>query len=235
MQLVLVRHAQPQRAFTTSGPADPELTDLGVEQAARVPAVLARLEGGGHRIARVLSSPQRRARETAAPTADKLGLPVEVLDGLAEYDRDLPAYVPIEAARGWAESQGAGSVPTSQALSESVIDEFRATYERIKAGYLPEQIDGPAFVARVVETVTEIVSTAAHSDTVVAFAHGGVINVLLQDVLGLARPLTFPIDYCSITRILYSRSGRRTTATINENGHVWDLLPRNLAAGQGAS
>ncbi|MCM6776922.1 histidine phosphatase family protein [Nocardia sp. CDC159] len=230
MQLVLVRHAQPERALAASGPADPGLTELGVEQAGRVPAALARLEIGAHRIARVVSSPQRRARETAAPTAEKLGLPVDVVDGLAEYDRELPAYVPIEAARGWA----AGSVPAdASAPPEELLEEFRATYRRIKAGYLPEQIDGPAFVARVLAAVDEIASTTAHSDTVVVFAHGGVINVLLQDVLGLARPLTFPIDYCSITRILYSRAGARTAATVNENGHVWDLLPRNIAAGQG--
>ncbi|MFI5778497.1 histidine phosphatase family protein [Nocardia sp. NPDC051570] len=231
MQLVLVRHAQPERALATSGPADPGLTEFGVEQAARVPATLARLEVGPHRITRVVSSPQRRARETAAPTADKLGLAIDVLDGLAEYDRELPAYVPIEAARGWA----TGAAPTDAAApSPELLEEFRAAYRRIKAGHLPEQIDGPAFVARVLAAIEEIVSTAGPDDTVVVFAHGGVINVLLQDVLGLARPLTFPIDYCSITRILYSRTGARTAATVNENGHVWDLLPRNLAAGQRA-
>ncbi|MGW4118430.1 histidine phosphatase family protein [Nocardia sp. NPDC004711] len=199
MQLILVRHAQPQRVLAESGHADPDLTAIGLEQAGRVPAALAH-----HRIARVVSSPQLRARETARPTAEKLGLGIDVLDGLAEYDRDLPIYVPIEDAQ----------------------QEFRETYARIKAGHLPEQIDGDAFIGRVRDSIASIVAAAEHTDTVVVFAHGGVINVLLQEVLGLARPLTFPIDYCSITRILYSRSGGRTAATINENGHVWDLLPR---------
>ncbi len=211
----------------TSGPADPRLTDLGAEQAARVTGALARLEGGAHRIVRVLSSPQRRARETAAPTVEKLGLGLEIHDGLAEYDRELPVYVPIEAGRA------AAATGTAEAATDTAAEFHRAikaTYDRIKAGYLPEQIDGPAFVGRVLRAIEEIVSPAGPSDTVVVFAHGGVINVLLQDVLGLERPLTFPIDYCSITRILYSRTGRRTAATINENGHVWDLLPRNLTA-----
>ncbi|WP_253813465.1 histidine phosphatase family protein [Nocardia amikacinitolerans] len=201
MQLILVRHAQPVRVSNAAGPADPELSEVGREQAERVPGALSH-----HRIARVLSSPQRRARETAAPTAAKLGLPVEIVDDLAEYDRDLPAYIPIEDAKL----------------------EFRDTYDRIKAGYLPEQIDGPAFVHRVREVATEIAANTDPAGTVLAFAHGGVINVLLQEVLGLPRPLTFPIDYCSITRILFSRTGRRTAATVNENGHVWDLLPRNI-------
>ncbi|MEV6770921.1 histidine phosphatase family protein [Nocardia sp. NPDC051030] len=203
MQLILVRHAQPQRLMGLSGPADPDLTEIGIEQACRVPAALAH-----HRIARVVSSPQLRARETARPTAEKLGLDIEILDGLAEYDRDLPMYIPIEDAQ----------------------QDFREVYDRIKAGHLPAQIDADAFLTRVLDAVAGIVEAAEPADTVVVFAHGGVINVLLQDVLGLERPLTFPIDYCSITRILYSRTGRRTAATINENGHVFDLLPRNRAA-----
>ncbi|WP_174575591.1 histidine phosphatase family protein [Nocardia miyunensis] len=216
VQLVLVRHAQPERLVTADGPADPDLTEIGGAQAARVPDALARLEAGGHRIARIVSSPQRRARSTAAPSAAKFGLPVDIFDGLAEYDRELPVYLPIEDARRAAEG------------SDSAQAEFAAVYRRIKAGYLPEQIDGAAFFARVSGAIEEIVAAADHSETVVAFAHGGVINMLAQQILNLERPLTFPIDYCSITRILYSRTGNRTVATINENGHVWDLLPRNL-------
>src|SRR5690606_13805299 len=97
--------------------------EIGREQAARVPAALA----NHHRITRVLSSPQARARQTAAPTAEKLGLPLGIVDDLAEYDRDLPAYIPVEDAK----------------------IEFRDAYERIKAGYLPEQIDQDAFVTHV--------------------------------------------------------------------------------------
>ncbi|MEV3962056.1 histidine phosphatase family protein [Nocardia sp. NPDC050193] len=202
MQLILVRHGQPLRVDNAGQAADPGLAPIGVEQAERVPAALET-----HRIVRVISSPQRRARETAAPTAAKLGLGVDIMDDLAEYDRDLPSYIPIEDAKV----------------------EFRDTYDRIKAGYLPAQIDADAFRHRVHDAITEIASTTPAADTVVVFAHGGVINVTLQDILGLARPLTFPIDYCSITRILFSRTGRRTAATVNENGHVWELLPRNIS------
>ncbi|MFD3595414.1 histidine phosphatase family protein [Nocardia sp. NPDC058640] len=202
MQLILVRHAQPERVVGVTTAADPGLTEIGRLQADRVPAVLA-----PHAITRIVSSPQRRARDTALPTATARELAVEVIDDLAEYDRDLPAYIPIEDAK----------------------TELAHAYARIKAGYLPEEIDGPAFTARVLAAVEKLFATTAPDDTVVAFAHGGVINVLLADVLGLLRPLTFPIDYCSVTRILYSRTGTRTAATINENGHVWDLLPRALS------
>ncbi|MEV6222413.1 histidine phosphatase family protein [Nocardia fluminea] len=202
MQLILVRHAQPERVVGDTTAADPGLTDIGERQAERVPAALA-----PHDIVRIVSSPQRRARDTALPTSTARELPVEVVDDLAEYDRDLPAYIPIEDAK----------------------TEFADAYARIKAGHLPDQIDGPAFTTRVLAAVENIVAATAPGDTVVVFAHGGVINVLLADILALPRPLTFPIDYCSITRILYSRTGTRTAATINENGHVWNLLPRSLS------
>ncbi|WP_069165311.1 histidine phosphatase family protein [Nocardia altamirensis] len=201
MQLILVRHAQPVRIMNVEGPADPELAPVGLEQAERVPGAL-----DHHRISRVVSSSQRRALDTAGPTAAKVGLGVDVIADLAEYDRDLPAYIPIEDAKV----------------------EFKEVYEQIKAGYFPPQIDGKAFKSRVLDAVAEIAATTDPADTVVAFTHGGVINVLLQEVLDLELPLTFPIDYCSITRVLFSRTGRRTAATVNENGHVWDLLPRNI-------
>jgi hypothetical protein len=51
--------------------------------------------------------------------------------------------------------------------------------------------------------------------------------VLLHEILGTARLLAFPVDYASLTRLLYSRSGQATVATVNAVEHVWDLLPRN--------
>ena len=197
MQLVLVRHALPRRSESS---ADPDLDELGVEQSCRVPDALARFT-----VSRVVSSSQQRAIRTAQPLAERLGLEITTDDRLTEYDRDFGGYVPIEAAK----------------------TEFRDAYDRIKAGHLPEQVDEQAFRTRVLAGVADIVSTAAHSDTVVLFAHGGVVNMLLQDILQTPKVLGFPIDYCSVTRVLFSRSGARSVSSVNETAHVWDLLPRN--------
>ena len=197
MQLVLVRHALPRRSESS---ADPDLDELGVEQSRRVPDALARFT-----VSRVVSSSQQRAIRTAQPLAERLGLEITTDDRLTEYDRDFGGYVPIEAAK----------------------TEFRDAYDRIKAGHLPEQVDEQACRTRVLAGVADIVSTAAHSDTVVLFAHGGVVNMLLQDILQTPKVLGFPIDYCSVTRVLFSRSGARSVSSVNETAHVWDLLPRN--------
>ncbi|WP_032385268.1 histidine phosphatase family protein [Rhodococcoides fascians] len=197
MQLVLVRHALPRRSESS---ADPDLDELGVEQSRRVPDALARFT-----VSRVVSSSQQRAIRTAQPLVERLGLEITTDDRLTEYDRDFGGYVPIEAAK----------------------TEFRDAYDRIKAGHLPEQVDEQAFRQRVLAGVADIVSAAAHSDTVVLFAHGGVVNMLLQDILQTPKVLGFPIDYCSVTRVLFSRSGARSVSSVNETAHVWDLLPRN--------
>ncbi|GAG09629.1 unnamed protein product, partial [marine sediment metagenome] len=83
------------------------------------------------------------------------------------------------------------------------------------------------FRARVRAAVDDIVSAADAEDTVAVFSHGGVINVQLHEILATARLLSFPIDYVSVTRLLYSRSGRATVVAVNSTDHVWDLLPRN--------
>lgn len=90
MQLLLIRHALPLRSAPGEG-SDPDLSEEGVEQAKRLPDALARFP-----IIRLVSSPQRRAVQTAQPVADALGLTIDIDDRLAEYDRDLAHYIPIE-------------------------------------------------------------------------------------------------------------------------------------------
>ena len=93
MQVLLVRHALPLRSEPGQG-SDPDLSDDGVAQIERLPEALARFP-----VSRVISSPQRRAIQTAEPVAAARGLAVEVDDRFAEYDRDLPAYIPVEQIR----------------------------------------------------------------------------------------------------------------------------------------
>ncbi|MGD9622041.1 MAG: bifunctional RNase H/acid phosphatase [Mycolicibacterium sp.] len=83
-RLLLLRHGQTelsaQRRY--SGRGDPELTDVGVRQAAAAATYLA--DRGG--IAAVISSPLRRAYDTASAAATALALDVAVDDGLIETD-----------------------------------------------------------------------------------------------------------------------------------------------------
>ncbi|MEM6106170.1 histidine phosphatase family protein [Mycobacterium sp. 050272] len=199
MQVLLVRHALPLRSEHGQG-SDPDLSEEGVAQIARLPEALARFP-----ISRVISSPQRRAVQTAEPVAAARQLSVEIDDRFAEYDRDLPVYIPVEQIRA----------------------ENPKEWERLAQGHLPSAVDEDAFRARIRAAIDDLVASADPEDTVAVFSHGGVINLLLHEILGTKRLLSFPVDYASVTRLLYSRTGQATVAGVNGVEHVWDLLPRN--------
>jgi len=199
MQVLLVRHALPLRSEHGEG-SNPDLSEEGRAQVERLPEALARFP-----IARVVSSPQRRAIQTAEPVAAARRLNVEIDDRFAEYDRDLPVYIPVEQIKA----------------------ELPQEWARLAEGHLPSAVDEGAFRARVRAGVDDLVAAADPEDTVAVFSHGGVINVILHQILGTDRLLSFPIDYASVTRLLYSRSGRASVVEVNCTARVWDLLPRN--------
>lgn len=202
MQLLLIRHALPLRTEDGEG-SDPELAEAGHAQAQRLPEALARF--GIHRL---ISSPQRRALQTADPVAAALEMTVDIDERLAEYDRGLSHYVPIERLR-----------------TERPND-----WARMVRGELPPVVDVEAFRTRIGAALTDIVAASDHHETVAVFSHGGVINVVLHEILGTAKVLSFPIDYASLTLLRYSREGKPSVAGVNGVEHVWDLLPRNRAA-----
>ena len=70
MDLLLIRHALPVRIDGGDGPADPELSDDGWQQAGALAAWL--VDDG---IEVMVASPLRRAQETAEPLATVLDLP----------------------------------------------------------------------------------------------------------------------------------------------------------------
>ncbi len=201
MELVLVRHALPVRIDATPDglPADPGLAPRGREQAERLVDAL-RLDVVGA----LYTSPSRRARETAAPLERALRRTAEVDDGLAEFDTADTSYVPVEELR-------AAGDPRWTAL---------ASGDLYSAG-----VDPVAFRARVVAAVERI--AARHpGDVVVLVSHAGAINAAAGAVLGQARTIWFAPAYCSITRIAAARDGRRGIVSLNETGHVRDLLAR---------
>lgn len=83
-RLLMLRHGQTEHSVQGrySGRADLPLTALGERQTAAAAARLASTPG----VVAVVSSPLLRARRTAEPVADALGVPLDVHDGLIEAD-----------------------------------------------------------------------------------------------------------------------------------------------------
>jgi len=190
MELLLIRHALPVRIDegAVDGPADPALAPLGHAQAAALATWLA-----PERIDAIWSSPMRRARETAAPLSERLGLEVTVDDGLAEYDKHSSSYIPIEELK-------AANDPRWNQLPER-----------------PEE-----FAAEVVEAIERVIAAHA-GQRVAVVCHGGVVNAYAGHVLRIADPLFFLPAYTSISRILASGGGVRSIGSLNEAGHIRDL------------
>jgi probable phosphoglycerate mutase len=195
MDLLLVRHGLPERVVGADGPADPVLTEEGRAQSERLADWLSH-----EQIDHLLSSTLRRAQETAAPVAARLGLEVELVQGLSEFDADADSYIPIEELRETRD-------PRFFALVEGRWDE------------LGSSVDPAAFADLVFTTIEGIIERFA-SQRVAVVCHGGVINLYLGRVLGVDRRLWFEPGYTSISRVAASRKGPRTIVSVNETAHL---------------
>lgn len=199
MEIVLVRHALPLRvdASPYGRTADPGLSERGRAQAKRVQQALA-----GDEVTAVYCSPLARARETAAPLAAALRLPVQVLEGIAEFDSGDTSYVPVEELRASGDPR----------------------WELLRRGDLYSTgVDPAAFRQRVVDAVESVVPRHPGGRAVL-FSHAGALNAYTGQLLGQDRAIWFAPAYCSVTRIGAARDGRRGVVSLNETGHVRDLL-----------
>ncbi len=201
MELVLVRHALPVRIDATEdgSPADPGLAERGHLQAQRVVRALS-----GDEVTHLYSSPAARALQTAQPLVEALGLPLLVEEGLAEFDVAHPTYVPIEELR-------AAGDPRWDLL--------------VRGDLYHADVDPVAFRDRVV-TAVEALAARHPGGRAVLFTHAGSINAYAGHVTGQERPLWFAPAYASLTRVGAARDGRRGVISLNETGHVRDLLTR---------
>jgi probable phosphoglycerate mutase len=196
MDLLLIRHGEPVRIENLDAPADPPLHERGQRQAERLAHWLAE---DPRPINAIWSSPLRRAAQTAEPIAEALGLPVEIADSLAEWDRQSNEYIPIEELKA-AKDDRWHALMSGQAFLDSVDD--------------PE-----VFRMAVVDCVEEIVA-ANPGGRVAVVCHGGVINMYLSWVLGTASQNFFLPLYTSVSQVAAARSGQRSIVSLNETGHL---------------
>ena len=195
MDLLLVRHGLPERVEAAEGRADPVLAEEGRRQSDRLAEWLSH-----EPIDHLVSSTLRRARETAAPLGARLGLDVELVHGLSEFDADADSYIPIEELRQTRD-------PRFFALVEGRWDELGSTVE-------------PGAFADLVHATIEGVIERFPGRRVAVVCHGGVINLYLGRILGVDRHLWFEPGYTSISRVAASRDGHRTIVSANETAHL---------------
>jgi probable phosphoglycerate mutase len=201
MELILVRHALPERVENVDGVADPGLQPRGREQARRMAEWLAHED-----IHHIAVSPKRRAIETAAPLAELLGLEPEIVPGLSEIDRGARHYIPVEEMRR-------ENSPVWQALVAGRWDEV---------GY-----QDPMEFQREVVAAKDDLLRRYPDHRIAVVAHGGTINAIVSDLIGLDRMFFFEAGYTSISRVVRNFNGDYVVSTLNEAAHLHSA-PRTL-------
>ncbi|MCH7866392.1 MAG: histidine phosphatase family protein [Myxococcales bacterium] len=203
MEMLLIRHGLPIHTVNPDGkPADPPLSEAGHEQA-RLVAEWLREEP----IQRIYSSPLRRARETAFPLAQQLGLEIEIEARIREFDAEASEYIPLEE------------------LKRTDPERWR---EFIAGGYT-SGLDFDAFAAEVVAGLQHLIDQNP-GRRIAVFCHGGVINSWATYVLGIAPTLFLDAAYTSVSRFVAASTGQRSIASLNEAAHLRpiQLRPKSL-------
>jgi len=202
VDLYIIRHGRPLRQVVGEDEgADPDLSDVGHEQARRTADFL-RHEGIHH----VVSSTMRRAVQTAVPTAEMLSLEIEQIDDLKESDHRSSAYVPLEEM--------------------SRDDPHTAHYfdlDNLEDHLFSDGID--VFQSRVHGAFEHVIATN-RGRKVAVFCHGMVTTVYLKTIVGMTDVLSMRPDYCGITRVQANSTGVRSVRSFNETHHVNDLIER---------
>ncbi|GAA4958085.1 bifunctional RNase H/acid phosphatase [Streptomonospora halophila] len=198
-RLVLLRHGETPMSTEQrfAGVGDIGLTETGHAQAR---AAARHLAGSGIDV--VVSSPLRRARDTAQPVAAELALPVEVDEGLRETDF------------------GAWEGMTFGEVQRSRPDELRRWLADTAAA--PEGGESFAAVAERVAEAREKLLARHTGRTVLVVSHVTPIKVLLQQAL-LAPPealFRMHLDVGCLSRIDCFSDGPTLVRSLNDTGHL---------------
>ncbi len=207
-ELFIVRHADAIPGADEIIPSgiydDLPLSRIGREQA----VALAERLSDTHFDA-MYSSPLRRCLETAAPLSERLDLAPVIVADLKEIMlgqiRPLPAGSEDLAA-------------LTRALQERQVDIVRIAGATGNWDAIENSEPSKAFRKRVVAALDEIASHHI-GERAIVFAHGGVVNAYVAEVLGLEKDFFFPAANTSITVVRVSGK-HRVLFVLNDLAHV---------------
>ncbi|AXE85498.1 bifunctional RNase H/acid phosphatase [Streptomyces sp. Go-475] len=200
---VLLRHGEtpltPQKRFSGSGGSDPSLSDVGREQAERAAALLARRGT----IQAVVSSPLARTRETAGIVAARLGLDVEVEDGLRETDF------------------GAWEGLTFAEVRERHPDDLNAWLASPDAEPTGGGESFAATATRIAATRDKLIAAYA-GRTVLLVTHVTPIKTLVRLALGAPPESLFRMELsaASLSVVAYYADGNASVRLLNDTSHL---------------
>ncbi|MGW6294591.1 bifunctional RNase H/acid phosphatase [Streptomyces sp. NPDC055058] len=200
---VLLRHGEtpltPQKRFSGSGGSDPSLSGVGREQAERVAAALARRGT----VQAVVASPLARTRETAQIVAARLGLDVQIEEGLRETDF------------------GAWEGLTFGEVRERHPEDLSAWLSAPDAEPTGGGESFAATAARVAAARDKLI--AAHAGrTVLLVTHVTPIKTLVRLAVGAPPEALFRMELsaASLSAVAYYADGNASVRLFNETSHL---------------
>ncbi len=200
---VLLRHGEtaltPEKRFSGTGGTDPELSEKGRWQAARAAEALA----ARGTIQAVVSSPLARCRSTAQAVADRLGLDVEVDEGLRETDFGA-----------W---EGLTFAEVRERHSADLDAWLASTQVRPTGG-------GESFatVTRRVTTTRDELIARHQGRTVLLVTHVTPIKTLVRLALGAPPEAVFRMELsaASVCAVAYYTDGNTSLRLFNDTSHL---------------
>jgi probable phosphoglycerate mutase len=201
-EVVLIRHGSARHSTPDSplelvgGQSDPDLTELGRDQAL---AVAERL--GSAEPAAIFVTPLRRTQETARPLAQRLGVKPVILPELREvYLGDWEGQLNHRATSG-------------DSLTRKVFDAERWDV-------IPNAEPMEDFSARVRRGMELMVQAAGPDGTTLAVVHGGVITEACSQVTGSRAFAFLYAENGSLTRLMCLPNGRWALLAFNDTAHL---------------
>jgi 2,3-bisphosphoglycerate-dependent phosphoglycerate mutase len=201
-EVVLIRHGSARHSTPDSplelvgGHSDPELTELGRDQALAVAERLAAAEP-----AAIFVTPLRRTQENARPLAQRLGVKPVILPELREiYLGDWEGQLNHRATSG-------------DSLTRKVFDAERWDV-------IPNAEPMEDFSARVRRGMELMVQAAGPDGTTLAVVHGGVITEACSQVTGSRAFAFLYAENGSLTRLMCLPNGRWALLAFNDTAHL---------------
>ncbi|QEU90959.1 histidine phosphatase family protein [Streptomyces kanamyceticus] len=204
---MLLRHGEtaltPEKRISGSGGSDPALSETGQRQAEAAGRTL--VARGSVRA--VVSSPMRRARQTAEAAARRLGLDVEVDEGLIEADFGTWEGLTFAEVRERHPDEMAAWLASPEAVPGGTGETF-------------------ASVARRAALARDRILTRYEGRTVLVVSHVGVLRTLIRLALGAPPETLFRMELsaASLSTVTYDRDGGGSASlrSLNDTSHLAD-------------
>lgn len=206
-QIVFIRHGE---SFGNVGlatpegfhPDDPPLTENGLQQAQKLAACFEKGE-----IAHIYASPLTRTVQTVYPTAEKLGMRIELLPDLMEVDTRIPGCEREMLERDFPLAIPCTSEPTP--TGGTLL---------LSGNETPE-----ALTARAKRCIDYIRNNYSGGETVIVVSHGTYFGYLIRECLeiGCGDTFNWEVDNCSATCVVLRKDGRKPLLrTANYTTHL---------------